>query len=157
MPDKITLLKSPSLLPLQSPRSTGDKAGTQKEENLWKFLKHHHLGYKFRRQSRVPYSDYIADFRCVELGLIVEIDGPHHRSMEGKAHDQERDKITATLGWKTLRLKEDLSPWEMCQQIIERIQAMGRKVKLPPSTLVPQFFCQYCQREHDQDKHQCKE
>ena len=51
---------------------------TKAEACLWKFvLKAKKLrGYQFRRQR--PVLNYIADFMCKELMLIIEVDGYTH-------------------------------------------------------------------------------
>jgi very-short-patch-repair endonuclease len=47
------------------------------ESKLWQCLRNRQLGgFKFRRQA--PLVPYIADFYCVELALIVELDGDSH-------------------------------------------------------------------------------
>ena len=44
---------------------------------LWKKLKgKQFFGYDFHRQK--PLLDYIVDFYCAELNLIIEIDGNYH-------------------------------------------------------------------------------
>jgi very-short-patch-repair endonuclease len=53
--------------------------GTKAEASLWKFiLKGKKLGYQFNRQR--PILNYIADFMCVRLKLIIEVDGITHNS-----------------------------------------------------------------------------
>lgn len=49
--------------------------GTKSEACLWKYvLRAGNLnGFKFRRQR--PVLNYIADFMCPELMLIIEVDG----------------------------------------------------------------------------------
>src|SRR5436190_20548071 len=58
------------------------KEMTKAEACLWKYiLKAKQLrGYQFRRQR--PVLNYIADFICIELMLIIEIDGLTHHWKE---------------------------------------------------------------------------
>ncbi|SMO79124.1 endonuclease domain-containing protein [Gracilimonas mengyeensis] len=51
---------------------------TKAEACLWKYaLKNRqHRGYTFNRQR--PVLDYVADFMCKELKLIIEVDGSSH-------------------------------------------------------------------------------
>jgi very-short-patch-repair endonuclease len=50
---------------------------TDAERRLWRHLRSRQLfGYKFRRQY--PIAGYIADFACVEAGLVIELDGGQH-------------------------------------------------------------------------------
>ncbi len=59
---------------------------TRAEQAVWRLLRGRRFrGLKFRRQ--VPVGPYIADFACIEAGLIVECDGGQH----GDARDAERD------------------------------------------------------------------
>ncbi len=43
---------------------------------LWKNIKGKNYGYEFHRQ--VPIDEYIVDFYCHELKLVIEIDGNTH-------------------------------------------------------------------------------
>jgi len=46
---------------------------TEAEDRLWRELRSRRLDrIKFRRQ--VPIGPYIADFACLDVGLVVEID-----------------------------------------------------------------------------------
>src|ERR1700744_1838651 len=48
---------------------------------LWKELNNKQMfGYDFHRQK--PLLDYIVDFYCYELNLIIEIDGQYHNHIE---------------------------------------------------------------------------
>ncbi len=50
---------------------------TDAEQALWLHLRNRRLGgHKFRRQWTL--GPYIADFCCLERGLIVEVDGGQH-------------------------------------------------------------------------------
>jgi len=55
-------------------------------------------GCKFRRQH--PTAGYIADFACVERGLIVEADGGQHAD---DSADTIRTQRLEALGWRVLR------------------------------------------------------
>ena len=56
---------------------------------------------KFRREYPIP--PYTADFCCVALKLIVEVDGEHHQTDEGRERDKRRDRYLAEQGY-TLQL-----------------------------------------------------
>jgi len=50
---------------------------TEVEKKLWYNLRNKQLhGYKFRRQY--PIGNYIVDFTCISLKLVVELDGGQH-------------------------------------------------------------------------------
>ncbi len=58
---------------------------------MWGYLKTKPLGFKFRRQH--PYYNYILDFYCHKLKLIIEVDGSIHDDEEIIKKDIERQKI----------------------------------------------------------------
>jgi very-short-patch-repair endonuclease len=76
---------------------------TRAEIILWSRLREKKInGYKFRRQQ--PIFDYIVDFYCHELKLIIEVDGEIH-SLPGKInYDSKRDKILKINGYHIIRL-----------------------------------------------------
>jgi len=57
---------------------------------------------KFRREYPIP--PYTADFCCVALRLIVEVDGEHHQTEEGREGDELRDRYLAERGYALLRI-----------------------------------------------------
>ncbi|MHB8207007.1 endonuclease domain-containing protein [Mucilaginibacter sp.] len=58
---------------------------------LWNEIKIKKLyGYDFQRQK--PLLNYIADFYCYELGLVIEIDGMYHYNPEQDELDVLRKK-----------------------------------------------------------------
>jgi very-short-patch-repair endonuclease len=60
---------------------------------------HRMEGIKFRRQH--PIGAYFADFACVSLKLVIEIDGDHHdNQMEA---DARRTQGMEGLGWHVVR------------------------------------------------------
>ena len=71
---------------------------TDTERLLWRSLRQHQLGKRFRRQFPIP--PYIVDFVCIEARLIVEADGGQH-AVPGE-HDF-RDALLAARGWRILR------------------------------------------------------
>ncbi|GAB5525465.1 MAG: hypothetical protein Roseis2KO_33370 [Roseivirga sp.] len=65
------------------------KKETKAEKMLWDELRNRKFnGFKFRRQH--PLADYIADFYCHEMGLVVELDGYQHLEKEHKEYDRVR-------------------------------------------------------------------
>lgn len=72
---------------------------TGAERHLWTHLRRRRLGgYRFRRQH--PLGPWIADFACLEAGLVVEIDGSPHL---GSARDSRRDAWFEVRGFRVLR------------------------------------------------------
>ncbi|MFA4833694.1 MAG: DUF559 domain-containing protein [Patescibacteria group bacterium] len=100
---------------------------TAAEKKLWyEYLKNHK--YIFLRQK--PINNYIVDFYCSELKLIIEIDGETHIAEEDRKYDKERTKVLEGYGLEVLRFWND--------DILNGIEAVGeiiegemRKIKFP--------------------------
>ena len=76
---------------------------TRAEIVLWSRLRSRQInGYKFRRQQ--PLYDYIVDFYCHNLKLIIEVDGEMHSLLENKKYDSKRDNILKINGYHIIRL-----------------------------------------------------
>ncbi|MBQ6725101.1 MAG: endonuclease domain-containing protein [Bacteroidales bacterium] len=76
--------------------------GELAEVLLWRHLKAKQTGYVFNRQK--PILNFIADFYCKELGLVVEIDGLSHFSEEASLKDEERDRQMRVIGLRVIRV-----------------------------------------------------
>ena len=75
------------------------KTMTKSEACLWKYVlsKRQMKGYQFRRQR--PVLNYIADFMCKELLLIIEVDGITHDDPEAVEQDLIRDENLREVGF----------------------------------------------------------
>ena len=71
---------------------------TLSEVLLWRQIKTKKLGYNFYRQK--PLGNYIVDFYCPALKLVVEIDGSSHN--EKQEYDRFRDEFLRTTGLQTI-------------------------------------------------------
>ena len=70
------------------------------EHRLWHRLRSRQLGrYKFRRQHAI--GRYIADFACVDAGLIIEVDGGQHAV--SRESDIERTRALESQGFRVVR------------------------------------------------------
>jgi very-short-patch-repair endonuclease len=58
-------------------------------------------GCRFRRQH--PIGPYIADFACLSLRLVIEVDGATHGSVVELAHDARRDAYLRRRDFVVLR------------------------------------------------------
>ncbi len=75
---------------------------TEAENAMWQILRGKKMaGFKFRRQHII--SNFIADFVCLSLQLIIEIDGFHHQLPDHIISDEERTKELNKLGFKVIR------------------------------------------------------
>ena len=83
------------------------KEMTKAEACLWKYiLKAGQLkGYQFRRQRSVL--KYIADFVCLELMLIIEVDGITHHWEETMIKDKKKQDDLEAVGFTVLRFKDE--------------------------------------------------
>ncbi|GAB4243523.1 MAG: hypothetical protein Tsb0034_21430 [Ekhidna sp.] len=69
---------------------------TQSEILLWKYLKGKHMhGYDFHRQK--PLLNYIADFYCYELKLVIELDSYTHKFEEAVKKDLKKKETLSKL------------------------------------------------------------
>jgi len=75
---------------------------TRAEERLWRHLRRSPmLGTHFRRQ--VPIGPYVADFACMAVRLIVEVDGSQHGRDAGMRKDAKRTQWLEQEGYRVLR------------------------------------------------------
>jgi very-short-patch-repair endonuclease len=76
---------------------------TLSEVLLWNELKQKNMsGFDFDRQR--PIGNYIVDFYCKELSLVIEIDGDTH--IYKYDYDEERQKELENLGVRFLRFED---------------------------------------------------
>lgn len=80
---------------------------TKAEACLWKYVLRagKMKGFQFRRQR--PVLNYIADFMCKELMLIVEVDGSIHQLEEVMKNDAERQKALEEAGFNVVRFTNE--------------------------------------------------
>lgn len=78
---------------------------TQAEEILWNVIKINDWHIKFRRQH--PISNYIADFYCHQVKLVIELDGGYHENKEVKIYDAARENEIKSFGVRVLRFKNE--------------------------------------------------
>ena len=83
------------------------KQMTKAEACLWKYvLRARQLkGYQFRRQR--PVLNYIADFMCFELMLIIEADGDYHNWEETSVKDKKRQDDLEAAGFTVLHFTNE--------------------------------------------------
>ncbi len=79
---------------------------TEAENILWQKLRNRKLdGYKFRRQH--PIDEFIVDFYCHEIKLVVELDGGIHNVPEVKEYDISRSEELEMFDIKIIRFKNE--------------------------------------------------
>ena len=91
---------------------------------LWKQLKGKQLnGYQFNRQK--PLGNYIADFYCKKLSLVIEVDGSIHDYLE--EYDKKKDDFYYSLSLSVIRLDE----YEVRDDVVKAME--------PIITLISEF------------------
>ncbi len=109
---------------------------TKSEITLWKTaLRAKKMkGYPFRRQR--PIGNFIADFACLQLKLVIELDGFTHTEPETIKRDNKKDKYLNSIGFKVLRFTDD-EIWNnlngVVSQIERTISELEEKENLPPT------------------------
>jgi very-short-patch-repair endonuclease len=94
------------------------KAGNLSEVLLWNELKQKKmLGFDFTRQQII--GNYIVDFHCPKLNLVIEIDGESHNYKV--EYDEERDKFLQSLGLTVLHFN-DLDIKHRLSEVLESIK-----------------------------------
>ena len=96
-PDIYALLKEYAMTQKRYP--------TEAEKRLWGRLRARKLGMRFRRQHII--GDFIVDFICLPLNIIIEIDGDYHNNPKQQEADKIRDKILTEAGYRTLRFTNE--------------------------------------------------
>ncbi|AFZ48398.1 protein of unknown function DUF559 [Cyanobacterium stanieri PCC 7202] len=77
---------------------------TPAEKALWERLRNKQVhGLKFRCQH--PVGDFILDFYCPSIKLVIEIDGSYHDDRQ--EYDQCRTEKLAEHGYRVIRFKNE--------------------------------------------------
>lgn len=97
------------------------KEMTKAEACLWKYaLRASKMkGYQFRRQR--PVLQYIADFMCKELKLVIEVDGLTHQWEETAARDLQKSNDLEQAGFKVIRFTDE--------EVLKNMNAVIEKIK----------------------------
>lgn len=82
------------------------KTSTKTENILWQFLRAKRFkGFKFFRQYGI--GEYIVDFYCPKLKLVIELDGKIHFDKPHKKYDKIRDEFMQNLNILVIRFKNE--------------------------------------------------
>ena len=101
---------------------------TEAETLLWKHLRSRQLlDLKFRRQH--PIGPYFADFACIEIGLVIELDGGQHADEGAAAQDTARARCMAAAGFATRRF------WN--HEVLQQTAAVLETIAHCANTLTP--------------------
>ena len=99
-------------------------SATDAERRIWQHLRLKQLGgFKFRRQ--VPLHGYVVDFLCVQLKLVIELDGGQHADQT--AYDEIRTGVLQGAGYRVLRYWNDdalLRTSDVLEDILRELDAI---------------------------------
>ena len=108
---------------------------TDAEQRLWYHLRNRALmGFKFRRQH--PVGPYVVDFACLEVGLVVELDGGQHAC---DPRDAPREAFLEARGFRVLRFWNN-DVLQQAEDVLSAIhEALGRGMPGPctPTRRIP--------------------
>jgi very-short-patch-repair endonuclease len=91
---------------------------TDAEARLWFRLRNCQIDRaKFRRQQ--PLGPFVADFCCMEVGLVIEVDGGQHNERE--LADAKRTQLLEEQGFLVLRFWNN-EVLEQTEAVVERIR-----------------------------------
>lgn len=98
---------------------------TKAEACLWKYALRAGMrkGYGFRRQR--PVLEFIADFMCLELKLVIEVDGITHTWGETVEKDMRKEDRLKEAGFLILRFDDD----EILKNISRVVEAIDLKIE----------------------------
>lgn len=97
------------------------KQMTKAEACLWKYvLRAKQMGYTFNRQR--PVLNYIADFMCKELKLIIEVDGYTHLLDDVIKNDMIRQQRLENAGFRVIRFKDE--------EVLKEINSVSKVIVL---------------------------
>ncbi|MDZ7718566.1 MAG: endonuclease domain-containing protein [Balneolaceae bacterium] len=104
---------------------------TKAEKVLWEHLRaRRFLNMKFRRQH--PILEFIADFYCHKLKLIVEVDGEYHEEDDATYYDSERTKELKRYGYSVVRFSNERILKNIDEVLVELKELVTRLRKTSP-------------------------
>lgn len=92
---------------------------TDAERLLWSKIRRKQLkGFQFYRQKII--GNYIADFYCPELKLVIEVDGGQHYSVEGVENNRIRDAYMTEAGITVVRFSD--------RDVLKNLEAVMKEI-----------------------------
>jgi len=102
---------------------------TSAERIIWQHIHINEWKLKFRRQH--PISNFIVDFYCHPLKLVIEIDGDIHDVEEVKKNDILRKKTLSSLGLKVIRFNNEVV-YKNSKEVLRKIDETIRMLQSSP-------------------------
>lgn len=92
---------------------------TPAEKKLWyQYLR----DFKYRVLRQRPIDQFIVDFYCAHLRLVIEVDGDSHFSDNVKAYDMARSQILEGYGLNVLRFTNE--------QVLQNFEAVCASIAI---------------------------
>jgi very-short-patch-repair endonuclease len=101
---------------------------TEAEHKLWFHLRQGVGGLKFRRQHVLK--NYIADFYCHKIKLVIEADGSIHKKADVKEYDEIREQNLKDWGYEVIRFTNDeilFDELNVLKRIVEVVDELKNK------------------------------
>jgi 5-methyltetrahydrofolate--homocysteine methyltransferase len=96
------------------------KTPTKAEAILWENLKGDKIeNAHFRRQHLIE--EFIVDFVCLKLNLVIEVDGEIHATKENALYDERRTKLLNQAGFNVIRFSNN--------EVLNNIKDVLEKIK----------------------------
>lgn len=97
---------------------------TDAEKHLWGYLKGDKLlSLDFHRQK--PIENFIVDFYCDKISLVIEVDGGYHEGLNMLKKDGDRDLVLNNLGITVIRFTND----EVLNQTYDVVKKIKEEAK----------------------------
>jgi very-short-patch-repair endonuclease len=102
---------------------------------LWKKLRAGSMrGYTFYRQK--PLGNYIVDFYCKPLQLVIEVDGGYHFEEAQQMKDKERQSVLEDMGLHFLRFEDEQVRQDM-DVVLRKIEAYVLDFEAQQPSVIP--------------------
>ncbi|HOW24682.1 MAG TPA: endonuclease domain-containing protein [Bacteroidales bacterium] len=99
---------------------------TQAEKILWEQLRNKQLlGFRFRRQH--PIGEFVVDFFCYEVMLVIKLDGEVHHTSYQEERDRERTNILKNFGIIEVRFRNEEIMNDLDHVLAKIKEALDRK------------------------------
>jgi len=113
---------------LKENSATNRKKPTETENILWQSLRNDQIGFKIRRQHAI--GQFIADFVSLQKGLVIELDGHHHKL--NKEANNARTEVLNHFGFEVIRFTNDeilANPQNVIETIKQKLISLPERDK----------------------------
>ncbi len=103
---------------------------TYAEKLLWSRIRDNKIGYYFRRQH--PLSNYVVDFFCHQVSLVIEVDGDVHADKTVQLEDKDKEESIKSYGLHMIRFTND--------EVIKDVNGIVRMIKSEAQRIEENLF-----------------